>query len=177
MRKLSIFLLTTLMVILILIIIPVAMDVLGVTDVSAYGKPCKGDDKFVQHEITHKCKCLPPQAVASPWHIVDGLTCPVQEITVTNTPFQPVLTWTPVRRLTATFQPTQTSTSLPEPSKTIQSTATNKPLIQTVPALPVATGGVCIENDCDPTWALIHVRQTEAAVKATELVWKMTTQP
>lgn len=169
MRKLSIFLLTTLMVILILIIIPVAMDVLGVTDVSAYGKPCKGDDKFVQHEVTHKCKCLPPQAVASPWHIVDGLTCPVfiQEITATFTPFQPVITWTPA----------PTSTSLPEPSRTIQSTATTKPAIQTVPALPVATGGVCIENDCDPTWALIHVRQTEAAVKATELVWKMTTQP
>lgn len=175
MRKLLIFLLTALEVTLILITVPVAMDVLRVTDVFAYGKPCKGDDKFVQHEVTHKCKCLPAQAVAPPWHIVDGTTCPaiVDEITPTNTPFQPIITWTPVPKLTHT----QTSTSSPEPSRTPQLTATNKPLIQTVPALPVATGGVCIENDCDPTWALIHVRQTEAAVKATELIWKMTTQP
>lgn len=176
MRKLLIFLLTTLMVVLILVIIPVAMNVLGITDVFA-DSPCLGRDKFVQHRITHKCKCMPEQAVAPPWELVNGDTCPAIVEQISDTPFQPIITWTPIPRPTDTRWPTQTSTSPSEPFKTIQPTAIDKPAVQTVPTLPVATGGLCNENNCDPTWALIHVRQTEAAVKATELVWKMTAQP
>lgn len=105
------------------------------------GQEKKNGCKWVQHIITGHCQWLPAQAVANPWKVVPEGTCPQPQ--PTYTPFQPIITWTPIPRPTDTRWPTQTPTKPPEPSKTIQPTATDKPTIQTVPALPAATGGVC----------------------------------
>lgn len=89
-----------------------------------------------------KYQWMVDNAVAKGWVQVDPKFCG-KAVSPTNTPFQPIITWTPIPRPTDTRWPTQTPTKPPEPSKTIQPTKPDKPIVQTVPALPAATGGVC----------------------------------
>lgn len=119
-----------------------------------------------------KCQWKPLQAVAPPWVPVfpEGV-CPVL-VLPSNTPFQPLVTWTPVPRPTDTRWPTLTSTAaatiVPTQAKTLISATKTS-------VLPTPNVFTCVE-DCDPLWALAHAQQTQAAVQATELIWKMTEQ-
>lgn len=103
-----------------------------------------------QQKSSGKIQLMVDQAIANGWIEVDMSLCIPPEPLPTYTPFQPVITWTPIPRPTDTRWPTLTYTKPPdpsktpsEPSKTAHPTKTDKPVIQTVPVLPAATGGIC----------------------------------